>query len=417
MTKLTREEREAQILLSRSLGPIFPLYGIVERTPGILTCECRLGQECPKPGKHPRLRGYRQKATTDPERIRQWFRRYDHANYGVMTGPLTIALDVDVRPNENGWLILEYLEIGHGKRIPFTVEVLTGRGNGSRHLFFKTPSEALIRTSVDILPGLDVRAAGGYACAAGSRHLSGGYYHFPDEYSPDEQSVAELPDFLLAALAEDDHETVSVASHAPSSEFSAWPDAFPATRQPALPDAVVLGVMIRDPVARRYWNGGRRNHTRSEDDFALACKLAFYCCHRIEQMYRLFMRSGLRRSKFEEKRPGGNYALWTLTRAIKATPQTWIRRKRKRPSTATGAKKGRKPSPDTIAVLDLHKREPTLTGAEIAARLALPPKQVRDALYYHGRQVAENARTLIHSNQLAHECLGNSSLASDRRAA
>ena len=84
--------------------------------------------------------------------------------------------------------------------------------------------------------------------------------------------------------------------------------------------------MLRDPVARFYWNGGRRNLTTSEDDFPLACKLAFYCRHDLQQMYRVFMRSGLRRKNFEERRPGGDYALWTLKKAIKVTPQTWVRR-------------------------------------------------------------------------------------------
>jgi len=60
------------------------------------------------------------------------------------------------------------------------------------------------------------------------------------------------------------------------------------------------------------------------------CKLAFYCRHDLRQMHRLFMRSGLRRAKYEQKRPGGDYALWTLSRAIKATPNVWIRKKRQR---------------------------------------------------------------------------------------
>jgi hypothetical protein len=154
--------------------------------------------------------------------------------------------------------------------------------------------------------------------------------------------------------------------------------------------------MLRDPVARFYWRGRRRNGTPSEDDFALACKLAFYCRHDLQQMYRLFMRSGLRRKKFEERRPGGDYALWTLKRAIRATPQTWTRKKRKRPSVATGAKKGRSILPRTESVLELHRHEPDLSNNQIAARLGLAPRQVRDAIRYHGRSVVENAGPLIH---------------------
>jgi hypothetical protein len=89
--------------------------------------------------KHPRWRNYKQKTTTDPDRIREWFRQFANANYGVVTGSSTIAVDVDMRPDANGLLTLDCLEMSHGERIPYTVEVLTGRGNGSRHLYFRLP--------------------------------------------------------------------------------------------------------------------------------------------------------------------------------------------------------------------------------------------------------------------------------------
>src|SRR5713226_9043184 len=100
MATLTREEREYQILLSRRLGPIFPLYGILEPSPGVLKCECGR-PSCESPGKHPRP-GYKRKATTDPNVIRKWLNRLPHANYGVVTGELTIGVDADVRDGENG---------------------------------------------------------------------------------------------------------------------------------------------------------------------------------------------------------------------------------------------------------------------------------------------------------------------------
>jgi hypothetical protein len=218
-----------------------------------------------------------------------------------------------------------------------------------------------------------------------------------EECRPDEQAVAELPDFVLAAIAESSPRTVILGPQLPYSELSGQFDTTATPDRLTLPDSVVLGVMLRDPVARFYWHGRRRNATPSDDDFALACKLAFYCRHDLRQMYRLFMRSGLYRSRFEEARPGGNYALWTLKHAIEATPQTWIRRKRPRPSVATGAKTGRKILPRTIAVLDLHRQEPDLSNTQPATRLELTPRQVRDAIRYHGRSGVENAWLLIHS--------------------
>ena len=156
--------------------------------------------------------------------------------------------------------------------------------------------------------------------------------------------------------------------------------------------------MMRDPVARYFWSGGRRNQTPSEDDFALACKLAFYCRHDLQQMYRLFMQSGLRRAKFDEPRPGGNYAFWTLKRAIQCTPHTWIRKERRIP----GAKRGRKPTPDSKAILELHHSQPGLSNADIARQLGLPPKRVRNAISYHKRARADNS-ALIHNLAITRE--------------
>jgi len=169
-----------------------------------------------------------------------------------------------------------------------------------------------------------------------------------------------------------------------------------------------LGVMRRDRIARFYLNGGRRNRTPSEDDFALACKLAFYCRHDLPQMHRLFMGSALYRGKFDAPRKGGNYALRTLKAAIEATPQVWIRKKRQRPSVATGAKKGRKTLTRTAAILEAVMKEPTLSSAEIAVLVGATPKQVRDTVRYHGSRMAENACPLIHSKGITQESLRDS---------
>lgn len=78
------EEREEQILLSITLGPIFPMWGVVENPQGVLTCECGGRPNC-KPGKHPRWTGYRRKAPSDPAKLREWLRRYGHGNFGVVS--------------------------------------------------------------------------------------------------------------------------------------------------------------------------------------------------------------------------------------------------------------------------------------------------------------------------------------------
>ncbi len=153
--------------------------------------------------------------------------------------------------------------------------------------------------------------------------------------------------------------------------------------------------VILNQTTKFYWMGGIKPYqSASEADFALAGKLAFYCGHDINQMYRLFMQSRLRRAKFKSPRPdGSNYALLTLKKAIARTPKKWI--KKKRQSRATGAKKGRRISPRTTEAIELHHQEPELSSIEISRRLNMTPRQVRDAIRYH-RPEGGKFRHLIH---------------------
>lgn len=61
-------------------------------------CSCKLGSKCRNAGKHPRVRGHENVATTDPETIRQWWRRWPTANVGhwLRASEPLVAIDVDV---------------------------------------------------------------------------------------------------------------------------------------------------------------------------------------------------------------------------------------------------------------------------------------------------------------------------------
>lgn len=64
-------------------------------------CTCQRGLECEAPGKHPRLKGWKEKATTDPAIIRDWFSRWSWSNVGIATGECSglLVLDVDISGN------------------------------------------------------------------------------------------------------------------------------------------------------------------------------------------------------------------------------------------------------------------------------------------------------------------------------
>ncbi len=74
-------------------------------------------------------------ATTDPDRIREWWTRHPNANIGVRTGPESgiWVLDVD---REEGIRHLAGLEAEHGP-LPRTPVVETG--GGGRHYYFAWP--------------------------------------------------------------------------------------------------------------------------------------------------------------------------------------------------------------------------------------------------------------------------------------
>lgn len=66
------------------------------------------------------------------------------------------------------------------------------------------------------------------------------------------------------------------------------------------------------------WNGEIPNgKSPSEADMALAEILAFWCGGDIEQMDRLFRRSGLMRDKWDRVQSGSTYGMITLTKAVK----------------------------------------------------------------------------------------------------
>jgi Bifunctional DNA primase/polymerase, N-terminal len=57
-------------------------------------CTCP-DRACADPGKHPRLRGWRRLASTDPVVVGEWWRRWPDANLALATGRRFDVLDLD----------------------------------------------------------------------------------------------------------------------------------------------------------------------------------------------------------------------------------------------------------------------------------------------------------------------------------
>lgn len=177
---------------------VLPLYSVTDGR-----CDCGR-EDCSSPGKHPhgRLAPHGVKSgTRDASVICSWFADDGVVNIGVVTGPESgiIVLDVDVPHGGDeslGWI-----------ELPDTATVKTGNG---RHHYFTWPAGSVIRNSAGKLgPGLDIRAAGGYVVGPTSRHVSGVDYEWVRDPGA---GVAELPASLRELLMEPDRAQAAPAA-------------------------------------------------------------------------------------------------------------------------------------------------------------------------------------------------------------
>ena len=155
---------------------------------------CSCGRtDCSSPAKHPRTAHGLKDASCDAQRIREWWAQWPDANIGILTGPESgfLVLDID---GEQGLQTLNDFE-GKGWRLPATYGTFTGRG---RHLYFECPP-ALRRfrsSAGKVGPGLDVRAGGGYVVAPPSHHSTGDPIRWLDPAAP----IQAVPQWLLKLL-------------------------------------------------------------------------------------------------------------------------------------------------------------------------------------------------------------------------
>src|ERR1035441_9763103 len=154
--------------------------------------------------------------------------------------------------------------------------------------------------------------------------------------------------------------------------------------EPSIPDRRVLGMLLHDRVARRYFDGEVGAINPSEADFALACKLAFYCGGDMDQLRRLFLQSAMVRGKTLSPRAiAGDYlgiTLWNAARRQRAKGVYWVpaKPKTRRPR---GGPDGRPRSVTTTAIITLRAARPELTYQGIADALGIKIETVRKAIH------------------------------------
>lgn len=151
--------------------------------------------KCRKPGKHPRVSNWVEKATTDIEQINQWWGWWPSANVAISTGASgLVAVDVD-----------SYKEGGHDLDYE-TITNITG-GGGTHKIFFHPDIDKVLGNSAAGLPTwIDVKSHGGKFTAPPSLHSSGNLYKWAAGCNPIEMTPAPLPDEILTPLLDAIHE-------------------------------------------------------------------------------------------------------------------------------------------------------------------------------------------------------------------
>lgn len=140
--------------------------------------------------KFPPQVGWKDLATNDPDCLKILWNK-PNSNIAIACGKASnlVVLDFDCKNNQPGLDTLDTLE----KQFGGLATLRAKTPSGGIHLYFTCPSIAL-GNKVGIMPGLDIRADGGYVVAPPSTTVEGSY-EWLNEFPP-----ADMPEELIATL-------------------------------------------------------------------------------------------------------------------------------------------------------------------------------------------------------------------------
>lgn len=152
----------------------------------------------PLGGKQPVTENGCKAATTDKNKIEEWWSKHPYANIGIATGSasgglVVIDLDEDEEKDKHGYEVLKEWQQEHGE-LPETWTSITGRGG--YHLFYK--DSAINKNKVGLYDGVDIRGEGGYIVAPPSIHPNGRRYEW--EIEPSEKEIATVNALVASFL-------------------------------------------------------------------------------------------------------------------------------------------------------------------------------------------------------------------------
>lgn len=183
------------IQLSKRGLRVMPVHGL-KWVKEELTCTCGK-KDCKSTAKHPVFFKWQQIGHESVTTIEAWYRNYQDANLGVITGKESGVIVLDIDPKHGGFESLKAAEERY-EELPETPTVITG--SGGRHFYFKHPGGKIGNRAGLFGGGVDIRGDGGFVVAPHSKHINGRYEW---EISPMEMPFSDLPQWLYREIQQE----------------------------------------------------------------------------------------------------------------------------------------------------------------------------------------------------------------------
>jgi hypothetical protein len=173
--------------------------------------------------KRPAIEGWKERATTDLDTIRDWWAggEFTGCPVGIATGPGSGVwiLDIDIKHGINGFAVFRDIARANGASVEeFTRTMTVATPSGGAHLYFRwdeiADAERGVRSdsSGHLAPNLDVKGIGGLVKAPGC----GGYQVVPRD-GIRRTMILPAPDWLVALTRKPEREERAEVQYEPGS--------------------------------------------------------------------------------------------------------------------------------------------------------------------------------------------------------